>query len=67
MAARTGLKTITAKHLALSAQCVVFLQAFVPYIEASLRRALPERQHILLAEFDKVVADLGAHRYNCLL
>ena len=57
-----GLKTITAKHLALSAQSVAFLLAFAPWVRDALRRHLPERQHILLSGFDALASDLKAHR-----
>eukprot|EP00960_Hanusia_phi_P032934 750148-Hanusia_phi.AAC.1 len=56
-----GLKTITAKHLALSAQSVSFLAALLPHLKDSLVAILPERQHVLLGELDKVGKDLTAH------
>ncbi len=62
-----GLKTITAKHLALAAQCAAFVAALVPHLSATLKRLLPERQQVLLKEMDKLLADLNAHELEIYL
>lgn len=56
------LKTITAKHLGLASQCLGLAIAIVPHLRDRLAAHLPSRQHILLAELDRVLGDYADHR-----
>ena len=57
-----GLKTITAKHLALSSQCLSVVLLIIPQILGVLRKHLPVKQQTLLSSFDAVVKDYEQHR-----
>lgn len=58
-----GLKSITAKHLALCSQSLALAGAALPHARAALARALPpQRAPLLLAPLDRVAADLRLHR-----
>jgi vacuolar protein sorting-associated protein 54 len=62
-----GLKTITAKHLALAAQSTALLSALVPHLAAALKALLPDRQQVLLVQLDALVGDLQAHESEIYL
>ncbi len=49
------LKSITAKHLALAGQCLGFVIVLMPFIRQAVEQALPEKQKMLAADFDKVM------------
>jgi hypothetical protein len=52
---------VTDKHLALVSQSLLLLQRVVPLLKAALARHMSSRQHLLLQEFDRRVADLELH------
>ena len=57
-----GLRSITAKHLALATESVRLFALVAPLVSAALEPFLPEsRRRGLLAEFDRTVADLATH------
>ncbi|KAL6076905.1 Vacuolar protein sorting-associated protein 54, variant 4 [Balamuthia mandrillaris] len=56
------LKSITAKHLALSAECIALEMNLIPYLKERLRDSLPPRKHILLSDMDRIRLDCEAHR-----
>ena len=57
-----GLRSITAKHLALATESVRLFALVTPLLSAALEPFLPEsRRRGLLAEFDRTVADLATH------
>lgn len=57
-----GLRTITARHLALSAQALGAILALVPPVQTRFRDLLPDKMHILLGEFAGIPADYEVHR-----
>eukprot|EP00123_Amoebidium_parasiticum_P014515 comp22532_c0_seq1/m.34211 comp22532_c0_seq1/g.34211 ORF comp22532_c0_seq1/g.34211 comp22532_c0_seq1/m.34211 type:complete len:943 (-) comp22532_c0_seq1:581-3409(-) len=57
-----GLKTITAKHLALASQCLSVIQLQLPHLKAALAATLPPKQHLLLADFERIAQDYSAHQ-----
>lgn len=58
-----GLKNITAKHLALASSSLGVVVALLPSARAALGRWLPERRAaLLLADMDRLFADLRVHR-----
>eukprot|EP00741_Cyanophora_paradoxa_P008896 tig00001408_g8612.t1 len=57
-----GLKSITAKHLALCSQCLSLLIALLPHMRAALQGSLQAKHHVLLSHLDQVVADYEEHR-----
>ncbi len=61
-----GLKRITAKHLALSAQTLGALLALLPSIRASMVMRIPASQHVLLTEFTCVTSDFMQHEQRIL-
>ncbi|XP_065175320.1 vacuolar protein sorting-associated protein 54-like isoform X1 [Sycon ciliatum] len=62
----TGLKTITAKHLALASRCLDAVLSYLPLAKAHFQHYLPVRQRILLTEFDPVFQDYRTHRSEIL-
>jgi vacuolar protein sorting-associated protein 54 len=69
-----GLKSISAKHLALSSQSLGMFLALMPHIKAVLAAYVPEAQRTLLKEMDSAVRRLRAqtldeqtHRPSSLL
>lgn len=62
MQSAARLKTITAKHLALAAQCLGLLLATLPLLRQALGAHLPGRQSALLTALDGVARDLEEHR-----
>eukprot|EP00042_Codosiga_hollandica_P038145 m.307507 g.307507 ORF g.307507 m.307507 type:complete len:490 (+) comp55317_c1_seq2:1541-3010(+) len=57
-----NLRTITAKHLALSVQSLTGILALLPHIKEGYASLLPHAQQIRLNDFDSVEADLLTHR-----
>ncbi|XP_038679794.1 vacuolar protein sorting-associated protein 54, chloroplastic-like isoform X1 [Tripterygium wilfordii] len=59
----SGLKSITAKHLALASQVISFTYAIIPEIRRVLFLKVPEmRRALLLSEIDRVAQDYKVHR-----
>ncbi|KAH9325314.1 hypothetical protein KI387_005492, partial [Taxus chinensis] len=59
----SGLKSITAKHLALASQTISFFYAIIPDVRRLLVVNIPEAHKILiLSEIDRVVQDYRVHR-----
>ncbi|KAJ4702783.1 Vacuolar protein sorting-associated protein 54 chloroplastic [Melia azedarach] len=59
----SGLKSITAKHLALASQVTSFTYAIIPAIRRILFLKVPEaRKALLLSEIDRVAQDYKVHR-----
>ncbi|BBN11151.1 vacuolar protein sorting-associated protein 54 [Marchantia polymorpha subsp. ruderalis] len=59
----SGLKSITAKHLALASQTISFFYAIIPDIRRLLSVHIPEaRKALLLTEIDRVGQDYRTHR-----
>eukprot|EP00736_Rhodelphis_marinus_P009927 Rmarinus@m.5548 len=61
-----GLKNITAKHLALAAQCAELLHMLLHPMEKTLRAVLPDEDADVLLEVDSVRALLSRHRDDAL-
>jgi hypothetical protein len=58
-----GLKSITAKHLALASQSLALAGALLPHLRSALGRAVPRARHaLLLTQLDRVDGDLRIHR-----
>lgn len=57
-----GLKSIAAKHLALTSNSLGLALALFPHLKAILAAHLPDAQRALLREMDSVVSDYEAHQ-----
>lgn len=57
-----GLKTITAKHLALAARCLEVVTIHIPVFKAHFEERLPPKQYVLLSQFDQILKDYNNHR-----
>lgn len=57
-----GLKAITAKHLALSSQCLGLIIASLPAMCNALQERLNSKHHRMLKELDRVIKDYKDHR-----
>jgi vacuolar protein sorting-associated protein 54 len=57
-----GLKAITAKHLALSSQCLGVVISMIPTMARSVQERLSSKHHRMLKEFDRVIKDYKDHR-----
>ncbi len=57
-----GLKSISTKHLALSASSLGAMSALIPFVRKSFRALLPPTHHRLLADLDMVIKDLEDHK-----
>jgi vacuolar protein sorting-associated protein 54 len=55
------LKSISAKHLALTGQSLSLLIALLPHIRAALLAQLPAKHHVLLTELDRLSQELFDH------
>lgn len=55
------LKSISAKHLAVTAQSISLLVALLPHLRAALLAQLPPKHHIQLLELDRVSHTLIDH------
>lgn len=60
------LSKITAKHLALTSQCLGLVMALLPHIRAALSAQLPPKHHLLLVEMDRVKQDYLEHHERIL-
>ena len=60
------LKSISAKHLCLTAQSLSFVVAILPHIRAALLAQLPPKHHILLTSLDRASATLLEHHGSVL-
>lgn len=60
------LKSINAKHLSLVTQCLGMMLALLPHIRAALMAQLPQKQHTLLADLDKIKKDYLEHNEKVL-
>eukprot|EP00249_Psilotum_nudum_P023375 c28850_g1_i1 orf=396-3701(+) len=59
----SGLKSITAKHLALASQCISFFYALIPDMRRILSIHIPDvRKSLLLTEIDRVTQDYKIHK-----
>lgn len=57
-----GLKSISAKHLAVCSQAILMLSAALPFLRVGLTSPLPpQRQQLLIPEFDHLQQDLVLH------
>lgn len=57
----TGLKSISAKHLAVTAQTIQFLLSLLPHVRAALTALIPQASEVLLAKLDRATAALVEH------
>ncbi|KAK3242414.1 hypothetical protein CYMTET_47899, partial [Cymbomonas tetramitiformis] len=58
-----GLKSITAKHLALANQSLTLILGLLPHIRRALKALLPEARHHLMGNvLDRLSQDYGLHR-----
>ena len=58
-----GLKSITAKTMALASQSLALAGALAPHVRAALARLLPPARHaLLLTALDRAAADVRLHR-----
>jgi len=60
------LKSINAKHLALVTQCVGVVKSILPHIRAALMAQLPNKQHTLLLDLDKIKREYADHHDKVL-
>ena len=60
------LKSINAKHLSLVTQCLGMIIAILPHIRASLSQQLPQKQHTLLTDLDKIKKEYADHNEKVL-
>ena len=60
------LSKITAKHLALTSQCLGLVMALLPHTRAALSAQLPPKHHLLLVEMDRVKQDYLEHHERIL-
>eukprot|EP00049_Salpingoeca_infusionum_P003411 m.66374 g.66374 ORF g.66374 m.66374 type:complete len:1116 (+) comp12114_c0_seq1:279-3626(+) len=56
------LKRITAKHLALSSQCLSALINLLPHLRDRCAKAVPDRAQMFMTEFSNIQRDLTKHR-----
>ncbi|KAI8824862.1 Vps54-like protein-domain-containing protein [Fimicolochytrium jonesii] len=57
-----GLKNISAKHIALTAQALGVVIAIIPHIKDGIQKFLPPKQHVLLGDFDRLLRDYKDHQ-----
>jgi len=55
------LKSINAKHLALVTQCIGLVLAILPHVRAALMAQLPNKQHTLLLDLDRIKKEYVDH------
>lgn len=55
------LKSISAKHLSITAQSVGLISALLPHVRAALLSQVPPKHHLLLTEFDRISHELIDH------
>ncbi|XP_047133571.1 vacuolar protein sorting-associated protein 54 isoform X1 [Hydra vulgaris] len=61
-----GLKTITAKHLALAAQCLEVVILHIHIVKNYFESRIPQKQFVLLSQFDQILKDYSNHRHEVL-
>ncbi|XP_065066741.1 vacuolar protein sorting-associated protein 54-like isoform X1 [Rhopilema esculentum] len=59
-----GLKTITAKHLGLAAQCLEVIIIHIPIFKSHFEVRVPPKQYVLLSQFDQILKDYRNHRHE---
>ena len=57
-----GLKSITARHLAISYQCLGAMIALVPRMKQIFLAVFPKKQGVFLADYDRFVRDSAEHQ-----
>lgn len=57
-----GLKTITAKHLALASRCLEVVTLHIATFKSHFELRLPPKQYVLLGQFDQILKDYNNHR-----
>jgi len=57
-----GLKKITARHIALASQALGVIVLIIPHLKASLSTKLPQKQQVLLTDFDRLMRDYREHQ-----
>ncbi|XP_046847632.1 vacuolar protein sorting-associated protein 54-like isoform X2 [Xenia sp. Carnegie-2017] len=57
-----GLKTITAKHLALASRCLEVVTLHIALFKSHFELRLPPKHYVLLAQFDQILKDYKNHR-----
>ncbi|KNE68768.1 hypothetical protein AMAG_13408 [Allomyces macrogynus ATCC 38327] len=57
-----GLKSITAKHLAITAQSLAAVMALIPHLRRAIAHAMVEKQTVFLTEYDRVLKDYADHQ-----
>ncbi|KAH6569548.1 hypothetical protein BASA62_004714 [Batrachochytrium salamandrivorans] len=57
-----GLRSITARHIALASQTIGTVIAIIPYIRNGMSRLLSSKQQILLTDFDRILRDFKEHQ-----
>lgn len=57
-----GLKSITARHLVLTSQCLSVMLCKIPAVRAHLAKYMPARYEPLLVELDRIGKELLEHR-----
>ncbi|RKO92475.1 Vps54-like protein-domain-containing protein [Blyttiomyces helicus] len=57
-----GLRTITARHIALAAQSLGVVIAVIPHMKNSIRKFIPAKQEVLLSDFDRLLMDYKNHQ-----
>ncbi|KAJ3374726.1 hypothetical protein GGF31_006623 [Allomyces arbusculus] len=57
-----GLKSITAKHLAITAQSLAAVMALIPHLRRAIAHAMVEKQTVFLSEYDRVHKDYADHQ-----
>eukprot|EP00934_Nitzschia_sp_Nitz4_P000952 Nitzschia sp. Nitz4//scaffold12_size214221//178747//182011//NITZ4_001528-RA/size214221-augustus-gene-0.36-mRNA-1//-1//CDS//3329535104//952//frame0 len=60
------LPSINAKHLSMVTQCLRMMNSLLPHIRASLMNQLPEKQHTLLNDLDKIKKEYSDHNEKVL-
>uniref|UniRef100_A0A7M5WYY1 Vacuolar protein sorting-associated protein 54 n=1 Tax=Clytia hemisphaerica TaxID=252671 RepID=A0A7M5WYY1_9CNID len=61
-----GLKTITAKHLMLVAQCLQVVILNINTIKNHFELRLTPKQYVMLTQFDQILKDYNNHRHELL-
>ncbi|KAI8910410.1 Vps54-like protein-domain-containing protein [Gorgonomyces haynaldii] len=62
-----GLKNISARHIALACQSLAAVMAAIPYLKSGLSQFIPQKQQVLLNDFDKIIGDYRDHQNELYL
>ncbi|KAI9203421.1 Vps54-like protein-domain-containing protein [Polychytrium aggregatum] len=57
-----GLRNITARHMALTAQSIGVVTAIIPHLKTVVSGYLTAKQQVLLADFDRLLSDYREHQ-----